>query len=175
MDDTTHPFEHVDEGNTVRFVIDEKRSDDTHRGEIEEISVERDGDGGGWASAVIRTERDEVYHLEAQLDPRTGWSTPEVVHRAYLVDDTRFIERGALEEVVPIAPGVDAGELTFGDEVETWTGDRYRVVIAPGEREYDDKALAYNLDSRSNTLEKVDPADVLPARSEPTTQREASD
>jgi hypothetical protein len=153
----------VDEGDRVRLIIDEKRTNDTYLGEIDEIASERD-DLGGFVSVVFMADDRTVFDLEAQYDPRSGWSDLTASERLYHDAETKFIEHGPVDDLSPVSLGVELDALRVGVEATHWTGDRFRVVVPPHEREYDNKALAYNIDGGTNVVEKLDPAEVETCR-----------
>lgn len=118
---------------------------------------------GGYYTIEVRVGRD-VWDLTAEYDPRDGWADLTAYKRWYGGPDRNElnrVEKGTVETLSLPDLGVAPDRLVPGATVEAWDGDRYRVVVAPAEREYDEKALAYNLDSASNVCEKVAPDDLL--------------
>ncbi len=145
-----------DVGDTVRFSADEL--DDWIAGDVDDVRI----DESYAAITVIEPfHGGRVFDLEAHHDPRVGWTTPRAFRRDYDSAPTEFVDEGELETVDAISLGIDRERILAGDTIEHVDGDRYRVIIPPVEREYDDRVLAFNLDSSSNVAEKVDPADLL--------------
>jgi len=143
-------------GETVRFSAADL--DDWVVGDIDDVRV----DESYAAVTVIEPfHGGRVFDLEAHHDPRVGWTTPRAFRRDYDAAPTEFVDEGELETVESISPGIDREQIFAGDTIEHVDGDRYRVIVPPVEREYDDRVLAFNLDSSSNVAEKVDPAKLL--------------
>lgn len=152
------PLAGIEEGETVRVSLAE--SDDVivgtaeaprsnSEGEVQSASLTLDSLGRGGP----------MWDLDVQYDPRYGWSEVQVTRRVYETEPTEFIEKGH-GAVEVIEPGIDPDRLDPGVTVEAIDASRYRVVVAPWEREYDSKALAFNLENRSNVLEKLSPREV---------------
>ena len=104
--------------------------------------------------------RGDVWDVESQYDPREGWSDLVAVRRVYRAEETLFLDE-PVSGIEAVTLGVDSDRLDPGVTVEGIDGSRYRVVVPPWEREYDNKALAFNLDSGSNVCEKIDPSEVV--------------
>lgn len=143
---------------TVRVTVDDR----VVIGEVDATGHTGDGQVTGHSVTVIEQgHRGAILDVEATFDPREGWSDLQAVERLYTGDPpTEFVELGAAE-IEPIDLGVDPDDLDPGRVVELWDGDEYRVVIPPWEREYDSKALVFNLESTSNVLEKAKPSEVV--------------
>lgn len=139
---------HCDESEPVVATVDDVRRHAERGIATHAVTCIEDGYNGS------------VWDLEAEYDPRNGWLPPRATKRQYLADTTRFVSHGPAT-VEAIDPGIDPDQLQPGVTVEAVDTDRYRVVVAPWEREYDNRALAYNLDSGANVCEKLDPEEVV--------------
>lgn len=148
----------LDEGATVRLRVD----DELIVGEVDDVRHHEEGEITGHAVTVIEDGyRGDVWDVEAEYDPRDGW-TLAAHERVYSDAVTEFAtHEDADVSIERVDPGIDPDRLDPGVTVEVLDGDHYRVVIPPWEREYDAKALAYNLDSTSNVCERFDPAEVV--------------
>ncbi|WP_135822982.1 hypothetical protein [Halostella litorea] len=158
-DEPTHPdLEPLATDDTVRvtpadadrFVgtVDDIRKHSTGAITTHAVTVAEDG------------HRAPLWDLTAEYDPREGWSPVVATKRVYGDSETEFVEHGEAEfEVIDL--GIDPDRLGPGITVEAVDGHEYRVVIPPWEREYDSKALAYDLDSKANTCEKLRPREVI--------------
>jgi hypothetical protein len=158
-----HPLlDAVEAGDTVRIRLD---SGDVLIGDVDATRRNEDGDIVGQGLMLTETDagyRPAIWDVGARYDPREGWSSVEVSERDYQGQQTGWSDLGTVEEIVVVDDvGIDRSRLEPGVTVEVVDGDHYRVVVAPWEREYDDKALAYNLDNSSNACEKVDPDEVV--------------
>jgi hypothetical protein len=125
--------------------------------------VRRTSNGEILSHAVTVNERGyngDVWDVEAQYDPRDGWSDLVGVKRVYHGEETVFVEE-PVKTVEPISPGIGPDRLDPGVTIEAVDGDHYRVVVPPWEREYDDKALVFNLDTKGNVCTKLDPEEVV--------------
>lgn len=155
---TQSGLEHIDVEDTVRVRTE---SDELVIGEVDATRVNGDGDVVSHAVTVEEQGYDgDIWDLEAQYDPREGRSDLVAVRRVYQDEETLFVEEG-VESVEPISTGIDTDRLDPGATVEAVNGCRYRVVVSPWEREYDNKALVFNLDSASNVCEKLDSSEVV--------------
>lgn len=151
----------LENGDTVRLELE---NGDVITGEIEETRYRNEGDIIGQGTTLADKDspgKHDVYDIEAAYDPRDGWSPVTLKKRFYVGNDLNWGDDKTVEALVPINPGIDREKLEPGVTVEHLDGDHYRVVVPPWEREYDNKALAYNLDSVSNACEKVDPDEVV--------------
>ena len=151
-------LEVLEEDDTVRVLTS---GGDLLIGEVDDVRVTENGDVLSHAVTVVeRGYNGDVWDVEAQYDPRDGWSDLTGFKRVYHAEETLFVEV-PVTSVKPISPGIDTDRLDPGAKIEAVDGDYYRVVVPPWEREYDDKALAYNLDSASNVCERLDPSEVV--------------
>ncbi len=157
-----HPqLQDLDVGETVRAELDD---DTTLVAEIDGIRVHEEGEiiGNGLTLLADPTSRrGNVWDVETEYDPRSGWSDIEASRREYTGSTTKFVPHGVVESIDTIALGISTEELDPGVTIEHADGTEYRVVMAPWEREYDDKALAFPLDRAGNHCEKVDPEEVV--------------
>jgi len=142
--------------DTVRFSSEEL--DSWVAGDVDDVRID---ESYAALSVIESVHGGRVFDLECHYDPRTGWTTPRAFRRDYDSTPTDYVDLGELEAVESIRLGVEERQLLAGDTIEHVVGDRYRVIVPPEEREYDDRALAFNLDSSSNVAEKIDPADLL--------------
>lgn len=148
----------VSVGDTLRVFV----NDDRIVADVDETRRHEEGAIVGQGVTIIEDGRHgDIYDLETQYDPRDGWSSVDVSRRVYRQTETECLAEGQAEEIVVIDAGIDPDRLDAGVTVEGVDGDRYRVVIPPWEREYDDKALTYNLENSVNACEKLDPSEVV--------------
>lgn len=153
------PLAGIKEGETLRVTLSE--SDDVIVGTAEAPRSNSEGDVQSDSLTVDSLDlRGPMWDLDVQFDPRYGWCEVQVTRRVYETEPTEFIEKGH-GTVEVIEPGIDPDRLDPGVTVEAIDASRYRVVVAPWEREYDSKVLAFNLDNRSNVLEKLSPREVI--------------
>lgn len=155
MTSTDHPAHpslvDLDVGTTVRVAAD----DEVLVGAVDALRTNASGAVTSHSLTVEeRGVRPDIWDIEAQYDPRDGWSDLEATKRVYTDVETTFRDLG-VAEIDAISLGIDEAELKPGVTVEAANGDRYRVIIPPWDREYDSKALTYNLDSASNVCEKL--------------------
>jgi len=146
----------LDVNQTVRFTTDQL--DEWIAGEVDHAYEGRD-----YISVVVIETgyNGRIFDLESTNDPRSGWSTATAYRRDYNGTETEFVDEGVLETVEAVTLGVDPDHLLPGDTIDHVDGGRYRVIVPPEEREYDNKALSYRLDGGNNVAEKVDPEDLL--------------
>jgi len=158
-DSANHPeLVPLSEGETVRV---DPEGDSAFISTVDDDRRDTEGDIGRHAVTVIEDGNNaSIWDLEAEFDPRDGWSALTAIQRQYLADETVFVERG-MADVEIVDPGIDPDRLDPGVTVEGVDGDHYRVVVPPWEREYDDNVLAYNLDSKANVCERVAPSEVI--------------
>lgn len=141
---------------TVRFRSEQL--DEWVAGEVDDV---RCGEGYASATVIEGGLRGRIFDLESHYDPRVGWTAPRVFRRDYDSIATEVIDEGELAAFEVVSLGIDPDSLHPGDTLEHVDGGRYRVVVPPAEREYDQQVLAYALDDRKNVVEKVDPDDLL--------------
>lgn len=162
-DEHTEDVEHgilgnVESGDTLRVQL----ADEQIVADVDDTRRTEEGDFVGQGVTVIEDGRHgDIYELEAQHHPRDGWSSVGVSRRVYRETATEWLDQGVAEEIVVINPGIEPDRLDPGVTVEGVDGDRYRIVVPPWEREYDDKALTYNLENSVNACEKLDPSEVV--------------
>jgi len=148
----------VKTGDTLRVEL----ADGQIVAEVDDTRRTEEGDFVAQGVTIIEDgHHGNIYDLETQHHPRDGWSSVEVSRRVYRQTETEWLEKGIAEEIVVIDSGIEPDRLDPGVTVESVDGDRYRVVEPPWEREYDDKALTYNLDNGTNACEKLDPSEVV--------------
>jgi len=143
-------FDKIEESDLVRLEAARKGFDPV-LADIDRITLPQDD---GTLSVMLSSRTgDEAYQI---IESESGDGL-EVLELQYGQKETTVISGGALETLEPVDLGRDPSDLEAGDDVEHWNGNRYRVVVPPGEREYDDKALCYPLDSPSNACTKIAP------------------
>jgi len=156
--DTEHPdLSELSDGDTVRV---DPADAELFVAEVDDVRPPENGESTHAVTVIEDGYRSPLWDLESLCDPRSGWGEIVAVKRVYLTEETRFVEKGAAT-VKRIDAGIDPDRLDPGVTVEAVNADRYRVVVPPWEREYDNKALAYNLDSGANVCEKVAPSEVI--------------
>lgn len=149
-------------------VVIEAEDSDPIRGQI--VRVKRGGDPpGGYCSVVVEESTNRksmfsgpMYDAESTFDPRSGWSDPEVFERDESTSTTEHVSLGPLERIESSGDlGIKPERLSAGLTVRHWSGHRYRVVVPPWEREYDNKALAYDLDNSSNACKRIESEELV--------------
>ena len=100
----------------------------------------------------------DVWDLESQYDPRSGWNGLE----AFIRGCTDRHEKGVVESIETVKLGVDPRRLEIGHDVRRWDGERFRIVRPPSEREHSNMALALPLDNPSKLCVDLDPAKIRP-------------
>ncbi len=139
-------------------VVFEPADADPQCGTVHRFAV--DGEPpGGYCSVEVHVDG-TIWDLEATYEPRDGWGTLWAAERLYHGNEMDRVRQGAVERIEAVDIGVAPEDLAPGVTAEHWSGDQYRIVVGPAERESDDKALAFNLDSSSNVLERVSPDEI---------------
>lgn len=144
------------EGEEVRF-----RAEGLDGWVAAEVDDVRISDGYVGVTVIEEGYKGRICDLETHHDHRVGWATPRVFRRDYEEPRTAFVDEGVLEELEAVTLGVNPDRLLPGDTLEHVSGGRYRVIVPPAEREYDNKVLAYQLDGHNNVAEKIDPSELL--------------
>lgn len=145
----------VDEGDTICFEAD----GDRETADVEVLKEHVDELGGGFVTLLAKSGP-SLWELAADLDPRDGWSDMTADKRFYHEAETEIEEAGVVEDLF-VVDGVAPEDLQAGDDLTYLDGNSYRVVVTPVEREYDDRALCYQLDGGSNTCTKLEPGEVV--------------
>jgi hypothetical protein len=160
-DTPTHWLEDaVEVDATVRIVVD----DSTLIADVESVGRRSDGAVASFQMMLsdhTTDRRPDIWDAVAQYRPDEGWGSVEVSKRVYGERETTWESLGTAESITVITTGINPDRLDPGVTVEMLDGDRYRIVIPPWERDYDDKALSFNLDSKSNVCERIDPEEVI--------------
>lgn len=159
---TDHPLlAALDVGQTVR-VLPDHPAYDPFLADVDDTSISADGAIVSHGLTVVEQGwTGGVWDIATQYDPRDGWGDLEAEKRVYSGDGPTTWNAIGTVTVEAVDPGIDPDALDPGVTVEMVSTDRYRVVIPPWERKYDQKALAYNLDSASNVCERIDPSEVI--------------
>lgn len=154
-------FQGVKEGDEVRVSVrDDSEEPLTIIGTVDDVRLSLD-ELSSRAAITIYTDERDIWDLETVHDPRHGWEDIVAAERQYQKRQTEWKEHGTVEAIEQIQSGVSPELIEAGVDYQHVSGDIYRAVVEPIEREYDNKMLAFNLDSSTNTLEKIDPEKVV--------------
>lgn len=152
-----HPLlEDVDQDDQLLATID---------GEWMVLAVDevkhRPTEDGGFVMVHSIDERSRWWDLTSTFTPQEGWSGFEAARRYQVGNETHWTDEVVVDELRRADLGVDPSRLEPGQDFDYYDGERYRVVVTPAERDYDEKVLAYCLSDGSNVTKKLDPGRIL--------------